>query len=257
MNKSDFTVYEENYNQIPFEPIMIEYRRKAVIINISKYKHNKILEIGCGNDPIFNFFSDYTKMTVVEPCKSFYDNAYQCKNRDSITIHNNVFENASALLSGEEFDFIIISCLLHEIKDTSLFLTNLHGICNPSTTIHVSVPNANSFHRLLAMEMGIISDQYESSVMNKLMKQKIFSLKSLSEKMILHDFKIIDSGSYFIKPFTHVQMQQLVDSKIIKRTLLDGLDRISKYMPDLGSEVFVNCRIRKQKKISNDQISRP
>lgn len=241
---SALALYEENYNMLAFEPVMIEYRRKIIIENLLKYKHCRVLEIGCGNEPLFKYFSDYSLMTVIEPCASFYKNACKLKCNDNITVYNDFFENISEDLKQCNYDFIVISCLLHEIQDTDDFLLKLHEICNSETTVHISVPNASSFHRLLALEMGIIENLHESSTMNVLMNQKVFSLKTLSGMLTKHQFRIIDSGSYFIKPFTHVQMQQLLDNKIISKKLLDGLHGMTKYIPDLGSEIFINCSIQ-------------
>lgn len=243
MNYKDFRIYEENYNLLPFEPNLIEYRRKIVLENLLKYKNNKILEIGCGNEPLFKFYSDYSLITVIEPCVTFYQKACRFKENNRITIYNDIFENVYDRLKKDKYDFVIISCLLHEIQDTDDFLTKLYQICNSETIIHISVPNANSFHRLLALEMGIIENVFENSSMNIMMNQRIFKLETLINLLTYHKFKIIESGSYFIKPFTHEQMQQMLDSKIIDKKVLDGLDGMSKYIPDLGAEIFVNCSI--------------
>lgn len=241
---TDCNVYEENYSKLAFEPLMVEYRRHVVIENILKFKHTRILEIGCGNEPVFNHFSDYSIMTVIEPCASFYKHASKLKCNDRITLFNNFFEDIFEDIKKYNYDFIVISCLLHEIQDIDDFLLKLHKICNSETTIHISVPNAHSFHRLLALEMGIIGDLHESSNLNILMNQRVFSLKTLSDILYEHQFRVIDSGSYFVKPFTHVQMQQLLDNKIINKNLLDGLYGMTKYIPDIGSEIFINCSIQ-------------
>lgn len=247
MDQQDYKIYETYYNQLAFEPIMIEYRRKAIIENLTRYKHERILEIGCGNEPIFKYFSDYKFMTVVEPCESFYKNAFELKKgRKNIELYNDIFENVSGTLNDEKIDFIIVSCLLHEIQDTTTFLEKLHSICNESTIVHLSVPNANSFHRLLALEMGIIENLFDSSSMNMLMRQRVYNLSTLTELLSGRNFRILESGSYFIKPFTHIQMQQLVDLKIIRKRLMDGLYGMSKYIPEMGSEIYVNCSMQKR-----------
>jgi len=52
----------------------------------------------------------------------------------------------------------------------------------------------------------------------------------------------MDSGSYFIKPFTHAQMQQLIEAGILTTALIDGLIRMEQHLPGLGAEIFVNAR---------------
>ena len=144
-----------------------------------------------------------------------------------------------------KFDVVIISSLLHEVEDATSILEKLHSIINPNTIVHVNVPNAKSFHRILAYEMGLIDSVYEMSPTNLLLQQhSVFDLKSLSSLINDCGFEIIDSGSYFIKPFSHNQMAQLIKEKFLNMNSLDGLFKMTKYMPDLGSEIYANFKLR-------------
>lgn len=113
---------------------------------------------------------------------------------------------------------------------------------NENTVIHVNVPNANSLHRLLAKSMGIINSTKDFSENNiRLQTESIFDLESLSELVKKHKFQIIDEGSYFIKPFTHSQMQKIIDEGIISTDVLDGLyNLLDQYY--FGSEIFVEFK---------------
>ncbi len=244
MNQRDYKKYEEDYEVVPFEPILVEYRRKIVIENLLKYSHNNILEIGCGYKPLFKYFSDYSSMTIIEPGKSFYKNACALKNNSNIKIYNDLFENIADNLKINNFDFIIISALLHEIPDLIEFLKRVHDISNIKTTIHINVPNAKSIHRILAFEMGLIDSIFEFSPTNiKMQQYRVFNMKSLTEVLADQKFKILDTGSYFIKPFTHSQMAQMIKNEIIDQKILDGLFTLTRHYPDSGSEIFVNCTI--------------
>ena len=75
------------------------------------------------------------------------------------------------------------------------------------------------------------------------MQQKsVFSLKSLKTLFTEEGFKIIDSGSFFIKPFTHEQMSKVLKIKAFDPKILDGLNKMQKYMPNLGSEIFIDIK---------------
>lgn len=60
--------------------------------------------------------------------------------------------------------------------------------------------------------------------------------------------EIIDKGSYFIKPFTHKQMKKLQEDNILSEKMIEGLYDMSKYMPEIGAEIFVNSKIKNDKK---------
>lgn len=64
----------------------------------------------------------------------------------------------------------------------------------------------------------------------------------LKEEMDKAGFKAVDSGSYFVKPFTHFQMQQCLDQKIFDDRVLLGLENLVKYMPEYGAGIYVDVR---------------
>lgn len=139
---------------------------------------------------------------------------------------------------------IICSSLLHELANPEKVLRNIWKICSNETVVHVNVPNAKSLHRLLASCMGVISDIYAKSAMQKKMQQAdvVYDISSLKKTCTENGFEIINEGSYFVKPFTHQQMQDCLDKEIFNDTLLDGLDRLIQYMPEYGSEIFVELK---------------
>ena len=246
----DISDYSQKYFKHPFEDIQIKYRKRKVLDLLNNYSHSRILEIGCGMDPFFNYFIDFEKLVIVEPSLCFYKNALSCINLDhklssKVDIINDYFEDSINKLRKYNFDFIIISCLLHEIENVELFLEKIRSFITSKTIVHIDVPNAQSFHRILALEMGLINSVYVLSESNlRFQQQKVYDLASLSKLITNHDFDIIDSGSYFIKLFTHKQMANMIEHNIIDEKVLDGLYRLTKYMPDLGSEIFINFKLK-------------
>ena len=81
----DVIAYEEKYLREPCEMHQVYYRRKKVLEIMKKYRHDKILEIGCGMEPLFEHFSDYKEMLIVEPVNSFVVNALE---KSKKTNHN-------------------------------------------------------------------------------------------------------------------------------------------------------------------------
>jgi hypothetical protein len=55
-------------------------------------------------------------------------------------------------------------------------------------------------------------------------------------------FITVSSGSYFLKPFTHSQLQQMLDAGTIDEAVLDALFAINEEFDDLGAEIYVNLR---------------
>lgn len=245
----DLQTYSENYINHPFESYQVEFRKKMVLDIIKKNNHKTILEVGCGLSPLYDFFNDFELLTILEPSEVFYNKTvdyiakHNCEKK--IEIFNNYFEDVLETVSSRNYDLIIISALLHEIGDLKSFFTRLKELVKPGTIVHIDVPNGNSLHRLLALEMGLIKSTTEFSDFNvQFEHSRVFDLKSLKKLVKEYDFKIIEKGSYFIKPFTHFQMQKMIDYNIIDIKVLDGFYNLIKYFPQLGSEIYIDFKIK-------------
>ena len=246
-NMRDIKDYTKVYKQNGFENIQVFYRRKKVLEIINKLKPKRILEIGCGMEPLFPFYSNYEKFVVIEPSKDFYENAIKLSDKNNKVTCINQCLDSEFIKNNQivsDFDLIICSCLLHEIENTDSFLKAIHNLCNQDTVVHINVPNSHSFHRLLAKHIGLIKDEHQLSERNVLLQQqRVFDLSSLEKTLIEAGFYIIDKGSFFIKPFTHSQMEKLIESGICDDKMLDGFFSLTEDLPDFGSEIFVNCKI--------------
>lgn len=225
------------------EKYQVKYRQKMVSNCLEKYKHDSILEVGCARESQGNFISDMKQFVIVEPGKIFIEKAKKDLEGKEIHYVEGFLENSIEQLKKWSFNFIIVGSLLHELEKPSEFLKSLRCLCDRETVIHVNVPNARSLHRLLAEKSGFIKDIYTMSDRNKLFQQhEVFDLDSLSRLIQECGGEILDKGSYFIKPFTHDQMMRCLQDGIISDEVLEGLDKIIDFMPEFGSEIYVNFR---------------
>ena len=103
--------------------------------------------------------------------------------------------------------------------------------------VHINVPNAYSFHRLLALEMGLVTNVHEKSELNKLLQQRtVFDLNRCSY-VATCGFKILDQGACLAKPFTAQQMQDMIDQNIIQEEVIEDHYKMRKYLPEMGFEI--------------------
>lgn len=243
----DIKDYTDKYEEWPFEKYQVQYRRKKVIELLEQYKHDSILEVGCGMEPLFQFYHNYRCMTIVEPSDMFYENAKRLADacdREIYIVNGNV-EDKTEELQSRHYDYIIISSLLHELEDPRRVLEEIGKLCTGDEVIHVNVPNAYSLHRILAYEAGLIPDLYAKSQQQKKMQQNsTFDLQSITELAGKAGFNVIAEGTYFPKVFTHGQMQTLMDMNILNEQILDGFYQMEKYLPEFGSELYVQLKKR-------------
>lgn len=242
----DIAKYEQDYAaQLGFEKHMVRLRRRAVLEFLGRYPHPSILEVGCGLRPLLADVPQFRSLTICEPAPSFVQEARrQAAGRDGVTIVEGFLEEQVEALSQRAYDVIVASSLLHEVSDPERFLAALHRLCGPETVVHINVPNRNSLHVLLGVALGLIQSTAEKSGLAQLYQRtSTFDLDELARRTQAAGFQVLDRGSYFLKPFTHAQMDQLLNSGIVPAGILDALyDVTPTHFPEHGAEIFVNVR---------------
>jgi hypothetical protein len=129
------------------------------------------------------------------------------------------------------------------VADPERLLTAARSLSDRTTVVHVNVPNALSFHRLLALEMGLISEVSQASERDRAFGHRTcFERGQLIELLEGAGFRVAESGTYLIKPFAHRQMEAMLGTGAFPSSLIEGLDRMIRYMPDNGCELFANAR---------------
>lgn len=104
-----------------------------------------------------------------------------------------------------------------------------------------------SMHRLLGVETGILSDVFDRSEGNIRFQQHTnYDIQKLKTMVEENGMTVVEEGSYFVKPFSHRQMQDMMEKQIIDESVLDGLYKLAELMPQFGSEIYVNCRVKGQ-----------
>ena len=239
----DLETYSLAYRDLAFEDEIIEYRRKIVMQRLAYYSPNNILEVGCGMKPLFLDLPTDQTITVIEPAPAFFMNAVSMsKDFENVQILNSTLEGANL---RAKFDMVIVSCLLHEIEDQTRFLKKLNRLCGRDTVVHFNVPNALSMHRRLSVSMGINQSPYEISNTQHKMQQsnKPFDMTTLEQTLTEHKFIVLDSGGFFIKPLTHLQMSQILQAGIVDETIMGGLFELGKQIPELAAEIWMDCTV--------------
>jgi 2-polyprenyl-3-methyl-5-hydroxy-6-metoxy-1,4-benzoquinol methylase len=237
--------YARNYIDLPFEAVLRQYRKRNFFEQLERYAHSRFLEIGCGADPFFKYMDDTELTVAVEPEELFFENIkLMADKRSDIVLYNDLIENLPEDLKMNSFNYIVIGGFLHEALNPHLVLQKVRNLCQSDTMVYSYVPNARSFHRLLAHKMGLIDDIYQKSGHDKLFdRQIVHDMETYNNLFTSNGFEVIDSGSYFVKPFTHKQMLALLKYKIIDDTCLDGLYKMTDLLPDMGAELWNICKV--------------
>lgn len=243
INSRDISAYEMAYADSSFEVVQAHYRKRLLLDLLHELKPKRVLEIGCGLQTLAIDCPDVEYFCIVEPGDQFIKKAKEdTKNLPQVHVVQGLIEEVSEQIS-DDYDLILLSGLLHEVSDAQKLMQTCFDLCIDNTILHINVPNADSLHRLLGLEMGLIASTDEQSNLQKTLQQpRIFDLISLSQLAVNSGFKVETQGSYFIKLFTHAQMHQLQKSGFLTNKMLDGFWNLTKHLPNAGSEIYINLK---------------
>ena len=244
------TQYESRYLQdYGFEATMVAARQRLVLELLRKARPKVVLEISCGIDLLGRRVGEAglapDQWVIVEPAEKFHAAAQALTIPGTrVDAIRGFFEDSVDAIRGcctRPPDFIICSGLLNEIAQPELVLNAAGNLLAPTGILHVNVPNAHSLHRRLARAMGIIETEDQLTERNRLLQQfRVYDFGALSELAGKTGFRVVDRGGYFLKPFTHAQMESL--GGLLSDRLRDGLWQLGREMPELASEIYVNLQ---------------
>jgi SAM-dependent methyltransferase len=136
---------------------------------------------------------------------------------------------------------LIVSGVIHETGEPEALLRAGLRWLKPGGHLLVSVPNALSFHRLLAVEMGLMDKPEVLSERNRLLGQpRVYRPMDLREQVMALGLDEVALDGYLFKPFTHGQMAPLLPS--LGERGVQGLIELGRRFPMQAAEIALLAR---------------
>lgn len=247
--KKEARSYQEFYlKEYGFEAEMVAARQRVILEELAWAKPRRVLEIGCG--PVLLYDRACRKKipihewVMVDPCEAFTKKVR--RKNIPLLILSGFFEKEIDKIQAivpQGFDFVICSGMLNEVRHPARFLRRVKKVLAKNGVLHINVPNAGSLHRRLGVAAGLIKRPHQIGRRNRqLMQYHVFSEESLRKVVRQGGFKIKSSGGYFMKPFSHAQMQA-IGPKVLTRRVLEGLWQLGRQYPELATEIYVNAKL--------------
>lgn len=248
MSKDREAYRQEYLADYGFERTLVRYRAEVVLEQLARFSPAAVLEVGCGAEPLYARYLEAggvpLRWVVAEPIAEFCANLEGRRLPGAVVVEGFVESCVPALeraLDGPA-DLVICSGVLAEVPDVGAFLDALKRLMAPGSVLHVNAANARSLHRRLAQAMGLIGDLRTLSERNtRLQQQRVYDLDSLGAALMAAGLEIRDTGGYFVKPFTHDQMEAV--AALLPSEVLDGLQALGRVEADLAAEIFVTAAL--------------
>jgi 2-polyprenyl-3-methyl-5-hydroxy-6-metoxy-1,4-benzoquinol methylase len=190
-----------------------------------------ILEMGFGEGTITEpLVRAGLAVEIVEGSAKLCDSAVQ-KFGDKVKVHCSFFEDFQP---SEPFETVLALHVLEHVDNPVEVLKNVFNWLAPGGQVIAVVPNAESFHRQLAVMMGLQEELDSLSPRDKIVgHQRVMNLKQLSSVFERAGFEVTTEFGYFLKVVPNSMMTGWSKDLIKSLTLIS--DRIEpRYAANIG-----------------------
>lgn len=196
------------------------------------FKGNSALELGPASGYMTKFLvNEFEKLHIVEGAKSLLD---QIPEYPNVRKFHSYFEEFK---TDEKYSTVIMSHVLEHIQDPVLVLKRIYNWLEDDGVFLVSVPNAKSIHRMVAVEMGLLSSVYELNERDEeLGHYRVYDLNILKSHLTEAGFNLVESGGVFLKPVSNGQIENSWSPEMI-----EGFYKAGRLFPEHCAEIFVVC----------------
>lgn len=197
-----------------------------------------VLEVGVGYGDFSSWLSEEPfQITSIDGSQTNLERARSKSNSKRIEFKHCLFEEFETDI---RFDDILITNSLEHVDDPIGILEHIKKFLKPEGRIHITVPNADSVHRQLGVEMGML--KYEWSLNehdHQVGHQRVYTKELLFEHVKRSGLSVSDYDGIIFKLLSNAQMEFL--NQEFGRDMLEGLYALGRRHPDLSAELYVCC----------------
>lgn len=153
----------------------------------------------------------------------------------SFNYHVSLFENFD---TDDIFDTILINHVLEHVKAPIEILKKYKNYLTNNGKIIITVPNANSLHRLIGVEMNLlnnVTDLNEGDA--RIGHRRVYTLENLKADIQKSGMGIEKIGGIYLKPLSNCQMTIFNDEIIDALYIVGMIEDFQKYC----AEIYAVC----------------
>jgi 2-polyprenyl-3-methyl-5-hydroxy-6-metoxy-1,4-benzoquinol methylase len=196
------------------------------------FKGKTALELGPASGYMTKeLVKEFEVLHIVEGSKELLSEIPEYSN---VSKHHSLFEDFE---TDTKYDTIIMGHVLEHVYDPVNICSRIYRWLADEGVLLVSVPNAKSVHRLVAVEMGLLKNEYELNARDhELGHYRVYDMDLLKSDLIDAGFKIKESGGVFFKPLSNSQIEKNWSAEMI-----EGFYKLGNSFPEHCAEIFIVC----------------
>ena len=221
------------------------WKKKECVSKYAKFvegsnrkRATKLLELGCSMGASTKEWVDLVdEVTCVEGAAELIKQSKKVNGLENVIFINCLFEEMEF---DNQFDYVVADHVFEHVDNIDEILLKCHKALNQSGLLFAAVPNAHAFSRQMAVEMELLDNIYELTENDtKYGHRRVFDRETFEDVIKKNNFKIIESGGSFFKPFADFQLKKMIETEIIGDNELSGLVKMGRVYPHLCEGLYV------------------
>jgi 2-polyprenyl-3-methyl-5-hydroxy-6-metoxy-1,4-benzoquinol methylase len=133
------------------------------------------------------------------------------------------------------FDCIILAHILEHVDDPIKVLSQAKKYAAPGGVIIIDVPNGNSLHRQVGVNMGLLTELTQLNDADlSIGHQRVYMPDTFKADILSSGLKVKQFGGMFIKVLSNAQTE-----KVFNPQQLEALFAVGERNPEIAAEIFV------------------
>ena len=129
--------------------------------------------------------------------------------------------------------------MFEHLESPAYVLERAKNWISPDGVLIVLVPNALSFHRLVAVEMGLLKTVDQLNDLDlRLGHRRVYTLELLLSHLVRAGWEVQETGGVFFKALTNQQIEEWFSEQ-----MMDGFYNLGQVFPEYAAEIFAICRL--------------
>ena len=219
------------HGQLDFDKRLIGYRYKTWQPFLQGPEG---LELGPAEGQMTRFLvNDFDRLTVVEGALDLLNLIPSYSNL--LKIHS-LFEDFKP---QRLYNTIILEHILEHVESPTQLIQTASKWLASKGRILLGVPNGNSFHRLAAVKMGLLSHQCELNSRDLAQgHRRVYTHETFRKDIESSGLQVMEMGGVFFKPISNQQIQDQWNEE-----MLNGFYELGKDFPGNAADIYAVCEL--------------
>lgn len=222
---------------LPEVVLRVELLRRR-LKKLSNGKDSRILEVGVGSGDITAMLAkNFSYVTCVDPNKKNCNSLIKQLEAKDLNKVKFVYTKVEDIkFSSAGYSHIILQNILEHLKDPINILRKLSIYLKQDGYMHICVPLANSLHRWLGVELGLIAHINDLSEVDiQYGHRRVYTPDLLREHIGLAGLQLTYEENFYLKPLPTSMLTHL------PAKIHNGLYSLGHRFPEFASYIYVEA----------------